>query len=73
MDGADATGRTRLERLAALRDNFRANGIAVRHDVVDGVAHAPMRVLEPVKDFFAALLQQRAATGTWLLHSGGNS
>jgi pimeloyl-ACP methyl ester carboxylesterase len=62
MDGADAAGRTRIERLTALRENFRANGIDVRFDVVDGVGHQPMRVLEPVKEFFAELLRGREDT-----------
>lgn len=56
MDGADAYGTTRIERLQALRDNFTDHGIAVRFDVVPGVAHEPMRVLEPVMDFFSTIL-----------------
>jgi dienelactone hydrolase len=56
MDGADAHGGTRVERLRALRDDFEAHGIAVRFDVVPGVGHAPMRVLGPVKEFFGSLL-----------------
>ena len=56
MDGADATGRTRLERMAALRENYEQAGIAVRHDIVPGVAHDGYRVLEPVRGFFAATL-----------------
>jgi dienelactone hydrolase len=57
MDGADAYGVTRIERLLALRDNFTEHGIAVRFDLVPGVGHEPMRVLEPVKDFFATILR----------------
>ncbi|WP_232668658.1 alpha/beta hydrolase [Pseudonocardia sp. TRM90224] len=56
MDGADAHGTTRVERLQALRANFEANGITVRFDVVPGVGHSPMDVLAPVKDFFATIL-----------------
>ncbi|MEV0384150.1 hypothetical protein [Nonomuraea sp. NPDC050643] len=56
MDGADAHGVTRIERLKALRDNFAAHGIGVRFDVVPGVGHDPMQVLEPVKDFFTSIL-----------------
>ncbi|WP_188194443.1 alpha/beta hydrolase [Nonomuraea sp. SYSU D8015] len=59
MDGADAHGVTRVERLKALRDNFEAHGISVRFDVVPGVGHDPMRVLEPVKAFFASILASR--------------
>jgi pimeloyl-ACP methyl ester carboxylesterase len=65
MDGADAAGRTRLERLAALRENFTAQGIGVRFDVVEGVAHEPMKVIGPVQEFFAELLDARASTGAW--------
>ncbi|MEV4113929.1 hypothetical protein [Nonomuraea sp. NPDC049695] len=62
MDGADAYGTTRIERLRALRDNFEAHGIAVRFDVVPGVGHDPMLVLEPVKDFFASILTPRESS-----------
>lgn len=54
--GADAAGATRLERLAALRDNYERAGISVRHDIVPGVAHDGSRLLEPVRSFFAATL-----------------
>lgn len=56
MDGADAYGLTRVERLTALRDNFEAHGIGVRFDVVPGVGHEPLHVLDPVKDFLASVL-----------------
>lgn len=62
MDGADAHGVTRLERLTALRDNFEAHGIGVRFDVVPGVGHEPMQVLGPVKDFFASILTPRESS-----------
>ncbi|MCG5211744.1 hypothetical protein [Streptosporangium sp. KLBMP 9127] len=62
MDGADAHGSTRIERLMALRDNFEEHGIRVRFDMVDGVAHEPMRVLAPVQDFFASILTPRELT-----------
>lgn len=56
MDGVEETGTTRIERIATLRKNFEEQGIAVRLDVVPGVAHEPMKVLEPVKDFFGSIL-----------------
>lgn len=56
MDGVEKTGRTRIERIRTLKRNFEQHGIDVRLDVVPGVAHEPMRVLEPVKDFFSTLL-----------------
>lgn len=60
MDGADAHGTTRLERLRALGADFERHGIAVRFDVVPGVGHQPMHVLEPVKEFFTSILEGRA-------------
>ncbi|QUH02006.1 alpha/beta hydrolase [Saccharopolyspora erythraea] len=56
MDGAQDAGRTRVERLTTLRENFEKHGIRVRFDIVDGVGHEPMSVLESVKDFFAGIL-----------------
>lgn len=61
MDGADAHGTTRLERLQALRADFEEHGISVRFDVVPGVGHAPMQVLEPVKEFFTSILEEGGA------------
>jgi dienelactone hydrolase len=56
MDGAERTGRTRIERLRTLRDNYRAAGIDVRFDVVPGVAHSGRRILPVVQEFFAEIL-----------------
>lgn len=56
MDGAEKTGRTRIERLQTLRADFAAHGIPVRFDLVPGAAHDGMAVLDPVKEFFAGLL-----------------
>ncbi len=60
MDGVNDAGRTRLERLEALKDSFEAHGISVRHDVVPNVAHNGYAILGPVKDFFARHLQQQS-------------
>lgn len=56
MEGADAAGETRIERLNALRDNYESHGIRVRHDVVPGIAHNGFAVLEPVTAFFSEVL-----------------
>lgn len=56
MDGAETTGRTRIERLRTLQANFADHGIAVRFELVPGVAHDGMGVLPAVRDFFTALL-----------------
>jgi pimeloyl-ACP methyl ester carboxylesterase len=59
MDGAEKAGNTRIERLQTLRRNFADNGIAVRFDIVPNVAHEPMKVLEPVMDFFHKVLNAK--------------
>lgn len=45
-------GRNRIERLQLLRENFEDAGIAVRFDLVPGVAHAGLKVVGAVHDFF---------------------
>ncbi len=54
MPGADAAGATRIDRLRALRASFEAQGIAVQHDIVPGVAHSHEKIAPVVADFFAA-------------------
>lgn len=62
MPGVNDAGATRVERLAALRGSFLRHGIAVRHELVPGVAHEGYELLRPVKRFFADLLDaDRAA------------
>ncbi len=56
MDGADLQGANRLERIAALADSFEAHGIAVRRDVVPGVAHSPFEMVDPAEDFFTSIV-----------------
>ena len=56
MEGANDAGETRIDRLNSLRDNFVANGIAVRFDRVPGVGHNGYAVLGPVHEFFAEIL-----------------
>ncbi|GIO04444.1 hypothetical protein J31TS6_04720 [Brevibacillus reuszeri] len=58
MEGTDAYGQTRLERLDALRENYEREGISVRYDVVPGVAHDGGKVLTEVKDFFTHVLEK---------------
>jgi hypothetical protein len=63
MPGVNECGRTRIERLKALRDSFLEHGIDVRYDVIPGVAHEGYRpaLLSAVKDFFSkALVRERA-------------
>lgn len=53
MPGADLAGATRIDRLRSLRDSFEGAGIAVRFDVVPGIAHEHARIAPTVQDFFA--------------------
>ncbi len=71
MPGANDAGRTRLDRLASLRQSFEAAGIRVRHDIVPGVGHRGFAILEPVKAFFADVLQERRAALVASTTSGG--
>ncbi|MQA02835.1 MAG: alpha/beta hydrolase [Streptosporangiales bacterium] len=60
MDGVEQTGSTRIERLQTLRRNYEGHGIAVRFDLVDGVAHEGTLVLPTVSAFFADVLATTA-------------
>jgi poly(3-hydroxybutyrate) depolymerase len=57
MPGADIQGPNRQDRIAALGASLARNGVAVRHDVVPGVAHDGYAVLGPVRAFFAGVLK----------------
>jgi len=59
MDGGNDAGRTRIDRLCALRDNFAEHGIAARFDRVPGVSHNGYAVLDPVHAFFAEILARQ--------------
>ena len=58
MPGCNDAGRTRPERLAALKRSFEAAGVAVEMDVVDNVPHDGMKVVGVVQDFFAKVLRR---------------
>lgn len=62
MEGANDAGRTRPERLDALRRSFEAAGVTVRFDLVPGVSHDRMKVLGRVQDFLARVLAERRGT-----------
>ncbi|WP_425826338.1 hypothetical protein [Streptomyces fractus] len=59
MDGADAAGRTRVERIKALRENYRSLGIGTTLDIVPGLAHDGMGVLDEVRAFAAGVFGGR--------------
>jgi hypothetical protein len=61
MEGANDAGRTRIDRIQALRDSFEAHGIAVRLEAVEGVGHAGMQVQDRVRAFFREVLSSQAA------------
>ncbi len=56
MEGANDAGRTRPERLKTLAASFEAAGVKVRLDLVPGVSHDRMKVLDRVQDFLAGVL-----------------
>lgn len=57
MDGAEDTGKTRIERLRTLERNFRAHGLNVRFETVPGVAHRGSPLLPVVEHFLAGLIR----------------
>ncbi|MDQ1078088.1 alpha/beta hydrolase [Pseudoroseomonas cervicalis] len=59
MEGANDAGRTRPERLATLAESFRQAGVSVQLDLVPGVSHDRIKVLDRVKDFLADVLARR--------------
>jgi poly(3-hydroxybutyrate) depolymerase len=62
MEGANDAGRTRPERLQALKTSFESAGVDVRLDLVPGVSHDRLKVLDRVKDFLSdALRAKRSA------------
>lgn len=58
MDGFDKYGKTRVERLKALRDNYQSNDISVQFDLVPGVKHEGIKVVDHVKQFFTKVLEE---------------
>ncbi|MER8376061.1 alpha/beta hydrolase [Mesorhizobium sp. M1396] len=59
LPGANDAGRTRPERLRALCQSFEQVGVRVRFDLLPGVSHDRLEVLDPVQDFLAEELKQR--------------
>ncbi len=59
MEGANDAGATRPERLQALAASFRNAGVDVRFDLVPGVSHDRIKVLDRVKDFLADVLRAK--------------
>jgi len=59
MPGANDAGKTRPQRLAALRDSFEKAGVKVQFDLLPGVSHDRLKTLNKVQDFLAGVLAQR--------------
>lgn len=63
MAGAEAAGRTRLERLDALKGSLERAGITVQLDVVADAGHDGLLMVPTVQRFFADVLNRRATPG----------
>ena len=59
MEGANDAGPTRPERLKALKASFESVGVDVRLDLVPGVSHDRLKVLDRVKDFLSDVLRAK--------------
>jgi hypothetical protein len=57
------TGRTRQDKIRALRDALKAKGVVGRLVRVPGVGHAGLKCLEPVHEFLGALIEEAQAGG----------
>lgn len=57
----ELAGSNRLQRLVALKASFERHGIAVRHDIVPGVAHRFGGVIPAVEEFFGTALARHTA------------
>jgi len=65
MPNANIAGKTRIDRIASLRDSFEQHGITVQHDIVPDVGHEGFRILDTVQSFFSAVLaEQRSGAGS---------
>jgi poly(3-hydroxybutyrate) depolymerase len=62
MPGANDAGATRPDRLRALKASFERHDVKVCFELVPGVAHDRLRVLDRVKDFLAPVLAAHRAT-----------
>ena len=64
MEGANDAGRTRPERLESLAASFEAAGVSVRLEVVPGVSHDRLKMLDRAKGFLAEVLAARRSNAT---------
>lgn len=57
MEGANDAGVTRLDRIAALKENFERYGIAVQLDVIPGAGHTGRSMFPTVRSFMSRVLR----------------
>lgn len=57
MPGANDSGRTRPERLTALKNSLESHGIRCRFEMLPGSAHDEHRYFDRVQDFFAQIIE----------------
>ena len=63
MAGANDAGRTRPERLVALKASFEAAGVQVHFDLLPNVAHQGIKAMPAAQDFFAKVLRHKRSLG----------
>lgn len=59
MDGAGIAGRNRQDRMRSLRRSLEAQGVSVQQDTIPGIGHDDRQMLDAVKRFFGAALEDR--------------
>ncbi len=59
MDGAATADGNRQDRMLALKASFEREGITVQHVVVPGIGHEGFRLVAPVQEFFASILDRQ--------------
>jgi pimeloyl-ACP methyl ester carboxylesterase len=59
MDGCNDAGRTRPERLKALKASFEKAGVQVRFDLMPGITHDRMKAIQYTQEFLADVLATR--------------
>jgi poly(3-hydroxybutyrate) depolymerase len=59
MEGANDAGETRVDRLQTLSRTFEAAGVKVQFQLVPGVSHDRMKVLDAVKGFLVEQLHRK--------------
>lgn len=63
VEGANDAGTTRVDRLIALVDDWRAAGIDVEHEVVSGAGHELDRFTTRAQSFFSRVIDRRGGEG----------